>query len=68
LGISGAAIAQDTDTDRSTSIRDGSTKEAPAAGAIVMPNDVVKPGRPSMLNDPNARHGARNDKHDDDNS
>jgi hypothetical protein len=68
LGISGAAIAQDTDTDRSTSIRDGSTKEAPAAGAIVMPNDVVKPDRPSTLNDPNARPGARNDELNDDNT
>ena len=66
LGITGTALAQDT--DRSTSIRDGNTKEAPAAGAIVMPNDVVKPDRPSMLDDGNARPDARDGEFNDDNS
>jgi len=68
VGITGAAIAQETDTEPSTSIRDGSTKEAPAAGAIVMPDDVVKPDRPSTPNDDNARPGARGGQYNDDNS
>jgi len=69
FGLTGTAIAQDT--DRSTSTRDESgisAKEAPAAGAIVMPDDVVKPGRTPALNKDNARPGDRNGQFNDDNS
>jgi hypothetical protein len=60
MAVTGAAIAQDTDRPTSPDRRSSASgKEAPASGAIVMPDDVVKPDRAPTLGDDNTRAGDR---------